>query len=655
MGESFLEKNLAEISRYNKKLADKIAEHEQLDGHIDFIETKCDDINLSYNGVLLHDDIDPQEEAFDIFRKVPSNKKSTIHILFGLGLGYLFKRFCLSSKGKIIVYEPNLDILRITLENVDFFQDLRRNDIVIIDSIEDIQKNFEKLYFGDADVNLSFLKSYTKMYPDKIHELTSELSFIKSLYANNYDNLFEKCYSWTYCGIRHLPETIRHYDLESLRNKFKDKPAVIISAGPSLTKNIDILKDYKDKIVTFCVGTALKTTLNHKIEPDFLTVVEAQDCSFQIIGTDVSNTNVILQPMTHRSFHDLSAKRHFNYLPNNDFTAKWLAKLFGINIDDYNNKGTVSMCALFSARIMGCNPIILIGQDLAYTDGKCYSSGSIFEKLKCVKNEKTGKFEIQTPDDLADILDPQGKYPKEHIKELAKLRFDEITENLYQVKGQNGEMLWTEPGYAMFIRYFENAAADFADKTKFINSTEGGAYLEGFEHIPLRSALEKYAKEDLNAESIIHESVQYNVISQNKRHELIAKELDQVIKLLNESFIYFEDGKLSLERLIKQFNLNRMNLEEFKKACGEILTNFLTIENRILGRNILIWGLVYSQFSKIQNYLNINDSINEESIEKLIQLSTDFFVHTYNRLKSDDLPLIQALRDGIYESCNPTS
>ncbi|EKE02454.1 MAG: protein of unknown function DUF115 [uncultured bacterium] len=656
MGESFLEKNLAQISRYDKDLADKIAKHDQLEGEIEFLESKCGDIILSYNGILLHDDIDPQEEALEVFQKISSNKKSTIHVLFGLGLGYLFKRFCMSCKGRIIVYEPNLDILKITLEAVDLSEDLSKENIIIVNSTECIQKAFNKFYFGEASVNLSFLKSYAKLYPGQVQELAQELGFVKSLYFNNYNNLFNKCYFWTIWGIRHIPKTVNNYDLESLRGKFKGKPAVIISAGPSLTKNIGLLKEYKDKVVTFCVGTALKTAVNHQIQPDFLTVVEAEDCSFQAKEINVSDMNLILHPMTHDFFQDLPTKRRFNYYPNNDFTAKWLANHFDIPIQDYKNKGTVSMCALFSAMIMGCNPIIVIGQDLAYTDGKCYSNGSPLHNLECSKNEKTGKYEIQTPDDteLLKILDPEGKSKPEDIIKSAKSRFDEITENLYQVKGQNEEMLWTDPGYAMFIRYFENTASEFKKQIQFINSTEGGAYIEGFEHIPLKTVLEKYTKNHLNIETIIQESVKTG--SPDKKSKIILKEVDKTIKLLKESFSYFEEGKKATEKLLNHFDLNEIHTESFKNTFSEILTNFLIIENRILNQNTLIFGLAYPQYSQLQNYLiTSDDNIDEESMQTFIDLATNFFINLYSRIQNSDLPDFQAIRDRLYESCNSTS
>lgn len=625
MTENFLEKNLAQISRYNKKLAAEIAGHNEINSEFEFLESKCGDIILSYNGVLLHDDIDPQDEALGIFKKqISNNSKSSINILFGLGLGYLFKRFSMNCKGKIVVFEPNLDILRITLEAVDFSSELSSNSIAIINSKDDVQRCFERFYFGDAKVNLSFLKSYSQLYPELLQDFVNELGFVKGLYSCNYNNLFGRCFDWTYCGIGNIDKTLEHNELESLRGKFKDKPAVIISAGPSLTKNIDLLKKYKNKAVVFCVGTALKTAVKHGIEPDFLVVVEAEDCSFQTVDTDVSNMNVILQPMTFRDFHNLSAKRHFNYYPNNDFTSRWLSQFLDISLDDYKNRGTVSLCALFSAVIMDCNPIILVGQDLAYTDGKCYSSGSQFENMRCVWNKETKKHEIQLiNDNPVRLLDPLNKYPAELTLEIAQKRFDDITKNLYSVKGQNGEMLFTEPGYATFIRYFENTASEYGSKIKLVNATEGGAYIEGFEHISLKSALENHAKEFFDVEAIIQESLKSGRNLLEKKGKIILDEIDKTIKLIEESLYYFKQGGIAIEKTHKE-----IYSDSFKNHYRELLENFLYIEQMILNKNSLILGIIYSEYSRFSHYIQTSDDILDiNSIEKFLSLAEEFFLN----------------------------
>ena len=655
MEKTVLEKNLEQISRYNPNLAKKINDHTHIEGDCELVEAKSGDVILRYNNLLLHDDIDPQEEAMDLFKRLSSNDKQNINVIFGLGLGYLFKRFTMSAKGRIIVYEPNLDILRVTLEIVDFSEELSRDLVVLVDCFDDIEKNFERLYVYWTEITLSFLESYLNLYPDLIPQLAEDLGFLKGLYSSNYKNLIHKIRLWTSSGLNNLGEVMNNMELESLRGKFIDKPAIIVSAGPSLDKAIDTLKENKDKAVIFCVGTSIKTLLKHGITPDFLVIVEHNDCSEQIAGIDISNMNLILHPSTHNKFHKSNAKRKFNYYPNNDFLNKWLAEIIDIPLEDYHNKGTVSLCALFSTMIMGCNPIILVGQDLAYIDGRCYSKDSAYKDFKCIYNEQSEKFEINV-DDLdafAKKLNESNGQDIEKIKEAALNRFQEMTENLYKVKGQNGEMLPTESGYATFIRYLENTALEFGNKFKFINSSIGGAYIKGFKHMPLKSALDLYAKETIQTETIIETAVKSGRNLLLEKGEKVIKALDEDIEAIEAHKEYFEQGLYYAKRLKSDIDNKRFYSDSIKKYFEKILNNFNIINENLLIKHPAVHGIILGRSLLLTSTLYIYESLDIDSIKQVAEYCYLFFTSYCYIL--DGLQSIKESRQRIYESLNPTS
>lgn len=680
MEKTVLEKNLEQISRYNNKLSAKIAELSQLENSFELLEAKSGDVNLLYNNILLHDPVDPQEEAYNIFHNLSDNSKSSINVLFGLGLGYVFTRFVLSSPGKIIVFEPNIDILRITFEVADLSEYLAKDNVLIVDSIGDLEKYIEKFYFSDAKINLvshkhdgyksNFLSSYANLNSEILAEILQKIEYIKGLYQNNYNNLFRNCISWTIAGVHNLPDVMEHNELESLRDKFSGKPAIIISAGPSLNKNIDLLKEYQDQAVIFCVGTALKTAVKHDIRPDFLTIVEHNDCTSQVAGIDTSDMNMILMPFTHEKFHKLKTKRKFNYYPKNDFTALWLADLLGVSVDDYHNKGTVSLCALFSAKIMGCDPIILIGQDLAYTNGKCYSDESAYSNLKCVKNKDTGKFEIVVDNFEAYVeavkphFAPKSDDPEEIARTealnqeigetYAKERIKSLLEGLYFVKDLNGEMVPTEAGYAIFISYFEQAAREFKE-IKLINSTAEGAYLEGFDNIPLQESLSGYVDKKIDVESIIAESIKSARNLLKTKGNNVLEELDKMISLIEDNMTYFEQGEKYSSKLLKEARNNRLNDGSFKEHCQQALSCYIALQENLISKSSVIMGLIYSQYSKIANYMaTFDDILDTESINAFAWYIYDFHKSAQQILK-DNLHILKTARDKLNESCNSAS
>jgi len=109
-----LDKNLYLIKNYNSKLVEKILNIQEITKPVEFLEAKSGDPVFSYNGLLIDVEIDPIDWAYQIFYKLNDNDEDNIYVIFGMGLGYVFKRFVQSCKGKIILFEPNIEILRLS-------------------------------------------------------------------------------------------------------------------------------------------------------------------------------------------------------------------------------------------------------------------------------------------------------------------------------------------------------------------------------------------------------------------------------------------------------------------------------------------------------------------------------------------------------------
>ncbi|OGH95648.1 MAG: hypothetical protein A2039_08130 [Candidatus Melainabacteria bacterium GWA2_34_9] len=170
--ECSLNKNLDQISRYNSFLARKILNHNKPHGYAEFIESNSSSINLLYNNILIHDQIDPINEAIDLLNSLSRNNSKDITVIYGLGLGYTLKRFADDYKGNIIVFDPSLDILRITFEAVDFSQEFGNPKILITNIVEDITRHIMRFFNEDCKVHFLALDSYKQLFPE-IYELVS--------------------------------------------------------------------------------------------------------------------------------------------------------------------------------------------------------------------------------------------------------------------------------------------------------------------------------------------------------------------------------------------------------------------------------------------------------------------------------------------------
>jgi len=541
---NLLEKNLNYISKYNPELAEKIRNHNNLDANYEINPAKSGDSILYKNNIPVDDSMDPVWHALESYSKLEFKSIRSITVLLGIGLGYTFKEFAKRYEGKIVLHEPNLEFLRIAFEFVDFSEELSNKNIMVTHTHEDIKKAYKILFFKGYKFN--FLPSNYYLLEDNsyLQEFTNKINNNHGLFEQNFNNLWKKNYFWTTLLFQDIPYVINNQDMHVLKNKFKNKPAVILSAGPSLDKNIENLKPYRDKVIVFCVGVAFKASVKHGIIPDFVAVIDNKKEIIDI--PELSEVNLIASTNTFERIFELKPKRFFNHHNKNTPACVWLAKVLGItDLDEYETAGTVAINCLYAAKLMGCDKIILVGQDLAYTDNKCYSQDSAHAGFS-VNESKEVEFEFDKNEDTR----------KAHKEFLSK--------DLLYVKGLNGENLLTRPDYYTFILYFEEIAEKYASEIKLINATEGGAYLKGYEHITLQEALEKNTGEEINVEEVLKDT-QLTALDISKRNKKALKELKNMITNYN-------DAKKIIDFVFKKGIVPYLNFD-FKAPFNYFKTN----------------------------------------------------------------------------------
>jgi len=184
-----LKKNLDLIAQYNEGLVNKILNHTNIEKPIQIVDSKSGDPNLLYDNDFVHDNADPVYEAIELHQKVAGNEKEKkVHIIYGLGLGYLLKRFAQNSDEKIITLEPNLDILRVALEVVDFSEELAKSNIKIASDEEELKQCTGNLSINYSD-NLTLVSTafYFKHYQKELNAINAGIKII-----NNTDYIIDK-------------------------------------------------------------------------------------------------------------------------------------------------------------------------------------------------------------------------------------------------------------------------------------------------------------------------------------------------------------------------------------------------------------------------------------------------------------------------------
>ena len=491
MENKVLSANLEALKRYDKTLANEILRINKVKSTFELMQNENGEYNLLKNSIPLHCTNSAQSEARKIVEKIENiSDKNTIRVVWGLGLGYLADEFISRAEGTVIIYEPDIELLRTVFEIVEFEKNLQKTNVFVTNDVQKLLKIINILSDKETKITVSFLSSYLKLYKNEIYrtaELVERTRGEKQANTNTINKLGPLAAINT---LKNLEKIISTPLVSSLKNTFEGQTALIASAGPSLKENIDIIKKYRNNFILFAVGPSMKLLKENNIEPDFLCVVEALDTSAQLDEMDLEKVNLIFEPYSSSYLWDKKVKNKFLFFSKDNFLNDILANTLKINISDNKAIGTVSYCAVSSAKIMGFKKIVLCGQDLAFRNGECYAKGSAYEDLECVFNAETNKYEIRTKDyeeykkKLLSKKYLESKYADYYVKNYIK----KLNSTIYSVMGQDGKMLPTQACYAIFIKYFE----EFARKNKdinLLNASLGGAEIRGFKNMPLQEAI----------------------------------------------------------------------------------------------------------------------------------------------------------------------
>lgn len=480
-------KNLKALESCGYKIVEKVKSHEASD--IDFIMSQTDLPVSMYNGIPLHNLVDPLAEAELIYKKTPNSDYNSLIILFGIGTGHLFKHIAAEHKGVIIVFEPNLDILRSTLETVDLSAEISNKKVWVVCERKHIRPVFLNNFYRGDTVGMTLLPAYNLLFPEIIEELSP---FLQDLYRDSSINQYtvvNKAEKWSLAAMYNIFDILKAPNVYKLKDRLTGVPAVIVSAGPSLDYTLPLLKELQDKVFIVAIGQALKALDRAGIVPHMVVAIENLNVSQQFENISfLKDITLAVQPMTHRSLYELPLKRLMINFPDIDLLAKWFSKKTGRDVTGFPNRGTVSICGYYIAHAAGCNPIILTGQDLAYREGKRYADNTAYDKLKYTVDD-TGKVKYTYDKEAYEKI---GKTFGMTEEEFAQKNRNE-EQDVITVPGWDGETLLTNASYSLFINsYTDIAESELCDTDiRLINCSKGGAYIKGLEHLDFSDAIKE--------------------------------------------------------------------------------------------------------------------------------------------------------------------
>lgn len=613
------DKNLSALKIKNPKLAAKLQSY--IPTEVPQLVQENGAYNLIYKGKYVHNRQNPLGEASEIF-SMCNNIPVSIHLVYGLGLGYLFQLTCRQSVGTVILYEPDLNILRMVFELVDFSEDMLRKNVYIAEDFNDVsQVIYTKSGMENSPEMLS-LVSQREFNPTEFEAFVKQVQDVVGSYSLDLKYTKQKFYTSLKFLIISTPRLVHEIPLIHCKDAYKGKTALIVSAGPTLDRNIETIKKYRKNFVLFTVGTALKTLDANGIKPDFLCIIETFNSSRQIEGVDLSEVNFITEPYSNPKLRVFNYKKTYSHISANTPVNHLWANICGENIEEYWSKGTVSYTAMNCARILGCSKIVLVGQDLAYIKGQCYSKDSVYKDLSCEYNEEKGKWEIMAKDfeKFVAAISPSSDF--ETGKILAQQRLERLNNALYYVKGIQGDMIPTESVYAAFVSPLSEFAEHFNDRT-YINTSLVGAQIDGFENMSLEDALKNSEPVgDLTLKTDF--SFDKHVIYSNWVKKLEELKMAEPI---------IEEGKKFAKSLKNDLKRYRNAGSEVLKGLKKLSVNYLSLSSDFSNKSELFDFIMTSDKIDLDYEMKMLSEFTYESVSRICDKISEYYEHAENKIK----------------------
>ncbi|ENM8222599.1 motility associated factor glycosyltransferase family protein [Campylobacter jejuni] len=535
---TLLEKNIqALLSGVNEPLGNKL---------LNFIQNKtCSRFNIDENlnifdkthNVFMYENLEEEINFFyqSILEKTP---RYPFICIYGIGNALLIKNLAKHYK-HLFVFESEIELFILALSTIDLSEELCSGKIYLVDIEEervdiqllilfDMKDMFEYLSLYEMFVNNVY---YKKFYEDVWHK-ADELceKNIKVVIRNLNSSLcigFE-CYSHLLQNIPSMLESIPFQRILSERkNKFEN--AIVVSAGPSLAKQLPLLKAYQDKAVIFCADGALSMLEKEGIVPDYVTNLDFTDLAMKFFQNkeNLKQSIIALECATHPNVaRSLKAENCMIILRN-----KALYQRFNLSDFGYIDTGThVSHFSYTLALALGFKNIIMIGQDLAFDEkgnshSQGFSYGEQFSGEKTVPTLKTqayaGKGEVLT----------------------------HITWNDYRIK-------------------LEYLFACNDQKAKFYNATEGGARINFTEELSFKECCEKL---------LTKEKPQFELpksLTKNRSDKLLVKFKEKIQKDQDNAKRFLDDA-LALKQILENILSKDFLLPlEFLEKVYQNIENF---------------------------------------------------------------------------------
>ncbi|OKP90587.1 hypothetical protein A3842_03175 [Paenibacillus sp. P3E] len=493
----------------------------------------------------------------------------------------------MSKESFLIIIEPNPAFFSYALNNRDlsFFKEF--NVILFADELSNLSIFLDKIFSTTMIYYLKSMRFYfTYFYRKFALDICMYLVRAVKETAKYKAMLFGNSIEDSLTGFKHNMMNLHHLvdskDVSRLKNIFKDTPAIVVAAGPSLNKNIEQLKRLKSKAVIIAVDTIAQRLCEEGITPDFICSIEREKETYSYFYENKnypSDTTLVAPLLLYPQIFEEFNGDIIIPMRGNVGEYIWLQETFGLVGDNSISIGLSCAHVAFGfAEHIGASPIVLVGQDLAFgnSEEESHAGGTIYDN-------------------------------KDFTNEVFSAIDKTYTEGYY------GGTVPTTDIWINFRKWFEIEI--FKEDLVVINATEGGAKIENTLQLSLSEVAKQYCSQDIvPVKHVMKSVVEYPL------------NLVQMKLTLKEQKEIFTSLKLEFENqieVIKRLNINNgLSEKQLLKVMGKLSkTDELfekVTENWLLRHNLQpimmssLWNLYAIEQTLSSSNLNANRDIQME-------------------------------------------
>jgi hypothetical protein len=507
-------------------------------------KSRTGELNLEYRGekeaIPLHSAYSPSKEAEKWFQGLKLTNVNVLYV-YGVGLGYYYdaaKQWLAGDPGRYLVFlEDDMAVMRRLFET-DQGEKILNDRQVQIHYFYDLEQGLPMIdwitwYFINTKPDVSCLELYQKMKSDQADALRSKIlheAVVKESLAGEYGRFGAGFFRNFYPNMLYLEES---YHGQKLFGQFKDVPAIICGAGPSLNKNYPVLEKLTSKALVFSGGSALNALGSRGFIPHFGAGIDPNPTQHSRI---ISNFGYEVpffyrNRMNHKAFRAIHGPTLYVNGTGGYRVSEWFEHELGIHDDDLVDEGhNVINFLIDIATHLGCNPIVLVGMDLAYTGMKSYAEG-------VVSDEKVSQEKITSKGDTNSAAFPRK-----------------------DIYGNETFTLWKWVNEAHWIGEFAKARPHVT----YINATEGGLGFPGIPNMTLQDVENKYLQRNYDLWGRVHTEIQ------NAKFESLSS--DKVIEKMKIWYDGMRRAKELCELLLEETNVIEEQIKKGKQFTDGLQT-----------------------------------------------------------------------------------